>query len=113
MVECNMRFVPLITVIILFVILLNSASAVPPGKIVSWEGGGAGRVVFEGSLHKDKGFKCRDCHTKIFANMKPDAPPTKLSMKDMNDDKSCGTCHNGKKAFSVKDKANCLKCHKK
>ena len=25
----------------------------------------------------------------------------------------CGTCHNGQAAFSVKDKADCAKCHKK
>jgi c(7)-type cytochrome triheme protein len=31
-------------------------------------------------------------------------------MKDMEAGKSCGACHNGTKAFAVKD---CAKCHKK
>ncbi len=32
-------------------------------------------------------------------------------MKQMQQGKSCGACHNGKKAFSVK--GDCVKCHKK
>jgi c(7)-type cytochrome triheme protein len=32
-------------------------------------------------------------------------------MKEMQKDKSCGSCHNGKTAFSVK--GNCATCHKK
>ncbi len=36
-----------------------------------------------------------------------------LTMKDMEAGKNCGACHNGTKAFSVKDPANCAKCHKK
>ncbi|MBE0612059.1 MAG: BON domain-containing protein [Burkholderiales bacterium] len=32
----------------------------------------------------------------------------------MNDEgKFCGTCHDGKKAFSVKVQADCVKCHEK
>jgi c(7)-type cytochrome triheme protein len=32
-------------------------------------------------------------------------------MKDMEQGKSCGACHDGKGAFSVK--GDCAKCHKK
>jgi c(7)-type cytochrome triheme protein len=32
-------------------------------------------------------------------------------MKQMQKGKSCGSCHNGKVAFSVK--GECIKCHKK
>ena len=32
-------------------------------------------------------------------------------MKEMQKGKSCGACHNGKTAFSVK--GDCTKCHKK
>jgi len=87
--------------------------AVPPGKTVAWEGGGAGRVVFEGTLHKNKGLKCHDCHTRLFANMKSGSPRTRMSMKEMYEGNFCGACHNGKEAFSLNDKANCAKCHKK
>ena len=31
----------------------------------------------------------------------------------INEGKFCGTCHDGKKAFSVKAEADCAKCHKK
>jgi c(7)-type cytochrome triheme protein len=86
--------------------------AVPPGKTVTWEGGGAGRVIFDGSLHKDKGFKCMDCHTKIFTKMSQNAPSVKMKMADMYDGRFCGVCHNGKNVFSVKDKSNCARCHK-
>jgi c(7)-type cytochrome triheme protein len=36
-----------------------------------------------------------------------------MTMKDMEAGKGCGACHNGTKAFSVKDAASCAKCHKK
>jgi len=34
-----------------------------------------------------------------------------MTMKDMEAGKFCGGCHNGTKAFAIKD--NCAKCHKK
>ncbi len=91
----------------------KNALAVAPGRTVVWEGGGAGRVVFDGTVHKNKGFKCHDCHTRVFANMEPASPPTRMSMKDMYAGKLCGACHNGKDAFSVSVKTNCTRCHKK
>ena|SRR5271157_3772863 len=87
--------------------------AIPPGRTVVWEGGGEGRVVFDGALHKNRGFKCHDCHTRVFANMKSGSPPTRMSMKEMSEGKLCGACHNGKGAFSVNDKVNCSRCHRK
>lgn len=84
------------------------AFAVMPGKTVEFAGGGAGKVVFDGKTHKDAGNKCDSCHPSLFAMKKGGA---KLTMKDMNAGKSCGSCHNGTKAFSTK--ANCKKCHKK
>lgn len=102
------------TVVILTVIValsfVGSAFAVPKGKTVEFTGGGEGKVVFDGGKHAEKGLKCGDCHTKIFPMKKEEG---KLKMKDMEEGKACGTCHNGEKAFSVKDKANCGKCHKK
>jgi c(7)-type cytochrome triheme protein len=35
-----------------------------------------------------------------------------LTMKDMEAGKGCGACHNGTKAFGVKDPADCAKRHK-
>ena len=64
-------------------------------------GGGGGKVVFSHEKHLAKGEKCTDCHTKIF------------KMADMQNGQACGTCHNGQATFSVKDQANCAKCHQK
>jgi len=100
----------LTAVFAVMVIAVSSAMAVPLGKTNEYEGGGAGKVVFDGKKHADQGLKCNDCHTKIF-QMKKSA--TKLTMADMNAGKNCGECHNGTKAFATKDPANCAKCHKK
>jgi len=62
-----------------------------------------GPVTFSHKKHLVK-YKCAVCHTKIYdmANKKP------VTMAQMEKGKSCGTCHNGKDAFSSGD---CLKCH--
>jgi len=62
-----------------------------------------GKVVFTHSLH---GTHCNACHPKIFVKKNNS---NHVSMKAMERGKSCGACHNGKRAFTVK--ANCTKCH--
>lgn len=52
-------------------------------------------------------YKCNDCHTKLFPY---GSPKRTISMKQMEQGASCGACHDGKSAFSVK--GDCLKCHK-
>ncbi len=71
--------------------------------------GAQGKVVYSHQFHLSKGLKCTDCHTKIFKMAKPAA----FTMADMNKGQFCGACHNGTKAFSTKEAANCSKCHKK
>jgi c(7)-type cytochrome triheme protein len=51
-------------------------------------------------------FKCSDCHSKIFV-AGPNAK--RYTMLDMERGKSCGSCHDGSTAFSVK--TDCGKCH--
>lgn len=100
------------TVLLTFAIaaaLVGSAMAVPPGKTVEYAGGAQGKVVFDGKGHMEKGLKCNDCHTRIFQMKKGAA----ITMADMNAGKFCGECHNGTKAFTSNDPANCAKCHKK
>ncbi len=97
-------------VVVVAFVLSVSAFAVPAGKTVEFDGKSAGKVTFDGKVHADKGLKCADCHPAIFKMKKGgDA----ITMKDINEGKFCGTCHNGTKAFSAKDAANCAKCHKK
>lgn len=104
-----MKILTAILAILIAVVFVGSAMAVPPGKTVEFKGGALGKVVFDGKNHADKGLKCNDCHTKIF-QMKKGA---KITMADMNAGKNCGECHNGTKAFKSSDAANCAKCHKK
>jgi len=85
----------------------GGAWAVGPGKKVEWDEKTQGKVTFDGKAHADAGLKCADCHTKPKTfNMKKGAH----KMADMKAGKSCGTCHDGKKAFASTE---CAKCHKK
>ena len=105
-----MRIIVSVLTLVIAVMFVGSAMAVPPGKTVDYAGGDAGKVVFDGKSHADKGLKCNDCHTKIFPMKKGGE---KITMADMNAGKNCGVCHNGEKAFKSSDAANCGKCHKK
>jgi len=105
-----MKLLTILFTLAIAVVFIGSAMAVPPGKTVEFAGGGAGKVVFDGKTHADKGLKCNDCHTKLFPMKKG---PEKLTMADMKAGKNCGACHNGTKSFAVAEKADCGKCHKK
>lgn len=76
-----------------------------------YDGKGSGKVVFSHEKHAAKNPKCTDCHTKVFKMAK--GQRTAFKMADMNTGQSCGTCHDAKTAFSVKDQATCTKCHQK
>jgi c(7)-type cytochrome triheme protein len=84
---------------------IGNAMAVPSGRTVEFASP-QGKVTFDGKVHADKGLQCADCHTKpkLFEMKKGG---DKMTMAAMN-----GACHNGKKAFSVKPPADCVKCHK-
>lgn len=62
-----------------------------------------GRVLFSHMVH---GADCDECHPAIFIQKNNS---NHVSMKVMEKGKSCGTCHNGKRAFSVT--GDCVKCH--
>lgn len=66
----------------------------------------AGKVLFSHKTHTTRNA-CSDCHTKIFPLSKTKKPVT---MAEMEKGKSCGACHDNKKAFSVA--AYCAECHK-
>jgi c(7)-type cytochrome triheme protein len=86
------------------------ALAVPPGVVLSWPGGTAGTVVFDGTVHADKGFTCDVCHVAGQFHTRKGADP--MTMDAMKKEQYCGSCHNGKKAFSTKDTNSCKRCHK-
>lgn len=67
----------------------------------------AGNVLFSHQTHLEMSFTCKDCHDSIY---KPGKGNPKTSMARMEEGKSCGACHDGKKAFTVK--SSCATCHK-
>jgi c(7)-type cytochrome triheme protein len=67
-----------------------------------------GKVEFSHYNHLEAlGKNCPTCHNAIF-NIVAEKNPV-FTMADMEKGKSCGACHNGKKAFAVK--GNCTTCH--
>lgn len=82
-------------------------AAVGGGEITMKNKGGA--VTFSHATHVE-GLElgCQSCHPKLFTNV---AQHKAATMKAMQGGASCGACHNGTKAFSVK--GNCARCHTK
>lgn len=64
----------------------------------------AGSVNFSHNIHRTK-FSCNDCHNSIFV---AGTGAKRFTMSDMEKGNSCGSCHDGKTAFALK---NCSKCH--
>ena len=95
----------------------------PP--LLSYRGGGAGKVVFDHQLHTTEGFRCNDCHTDFAGTGKALFTTRKqglITFADHTTGARCFACHNsdgvpaarksafydGKGAFD-----NCDKCHRK
>lgn len=81
----------------------RSSMAAPQGPL-TYTSKDKGPVAFNHSSHA---FSCDVCHPNLFVMKKGG---TKITMIDMYQGKSCGTCHNRIKTFTVTD---CSKCHKK
>jgi c(7)-type cytochrome triheme protein len=64
-----------------------------------------GDVMFRHTNHTGL-YTCVDCHTSLY---KATRSKVKVSMQEMEKGKSCGACHDGKTAFSVK--GQCKSCH--
>lgn len=78
----------------------------PAPRVLDFKVKGLGTLKFNHEGHFNK-FTCTDCHTKLYAYKQG---TQKTTMDEMEKGKSCGACHNGKKAFSVG--GDCVKCHK-
>jgi len=84
------------------------AFAVPANKTLEFDKSPMGVVKFDGTVHKDAGLKCKDCHnSEMFPKMKQGT--IKITMDEIYAGKLCGVCHNGERAFAAKD--NCARCH--
>ena len=100
-------------VALLMAVFAGSAYAVPPGMTVEFEGGGLGKVIFSGKIHAEEGFKCPDCHTKLF---KQKRGSNAITMSAIGKGEYCGACHNettvspkGVQVFGPKK--HCSRCH--
>jgi c(7)-type cytochrome triheme protein len=103
-----MRF--LISFVVAVMLLLPSSGwcKIGGGDIV-FHTKGIANVTYSHDYHVGKlGLKCMECHFRIYVmSVKANRSYT---MAEMQQGKSCGTCHNGKRAFSVKD--SCVRCHR-
>jgi len=69
----------------------------------------AKEVIFTHDNHVGSiGLKCTDCHDALYHTKEKHK---KVTMAQMQKGQSCGSCHNGKRAFDLK--GNCDNCHKK
>lgn len=97
-----------ICIIIAIMLTATSVLAAVGGGDITLKNKG-GDVVFSHDTHVEgMSLACTDCHDKLYLSK---GQHKVVTMKQMQKGKSCGTCHNGKKAFSVK--GDCAKCHKK
>lgn len=86
------------------VLWATSAFATVGGGDINLQSKG-GNVTFSHDTHN---LACTDCHDTLYLSK---GQHKTVTMKQMRSGKSCGACHNGKKAFSVK--GDCATCHKK
>lgn len=104
-----------------FISCASTSFAVVPGKSITYEGGGAGIVVFDGERHFNALKKpsryitsstnlCKACHPSMFELRKGAA---RITMKAIYAGRYCGACHNGRAAFDARSERNCFRCHRK
>ncbi|MDH5459240.1 MAG: hypothetical protein OEY26_11055 [Nitrospinota bacterium] len=83
-----------------------------PGKIVFKDTKSFAPVPFNHDTHKKAGTGCSDCHDVLFKKKAGSTDEgNALTMKALRKGKYCGSCHDGKQAFSASK--NCKQCHQK
>lgn len=98
-----------VLVVCLVLFLASVVSAEVGGGDVTFEVKSAGNVAFSHDNHVEGvGLICTECHDSLYITKEKHKV---VAMTQMQKGKSCGACHNGKKAFDVK--GNCSNCHKK
>jgi c(7)-type cytochrome triheme protein len=102
-----------IVLAVLFCLMLPFAAAAQilvGGGSIRFEPKGAAPVLFSHEKHvaaNDR--KCSGCHFGVFQMEKGSH---KMNMSRITKGHFCGTCHNGRNAFDVEDKAQCTRCHR-
>jgi c(7)-type cytochrome triheme protein len=85
---------------------LGKCTRCHPVKDRSYKIAGAGNVLFSHDAHLGA-YGCKDCHDRFYRLGKRNKG---IPMAKMEKGQSCGACHDGKTAFTVKE--NCDRCHK-
>jgi c(7)-type cytochrome triheme protein len=90
-------------------LLVSPAWAVIGGGDIIFQVDGMASVLFSHDSHVGKAkLKCAACHPALYKNR---TQHIVVGMANMQKGKSCGACHDGKKAFGVVEKKDCEKCH--
>ena len=84
---------------------VKECSKCHPVRELVFEDKTAGNAIFSHNFHTGL-YTCVDCHVSLYQTTRS---KVRVSMQEMEAGKSCGGCHDGKTAFSVKDK--CGSCH--
>lgn len=84
---------------------VKECSKCHPVRDVLFEEKSTGNVIFSHTFHTGLST-CSDCHVSLYNTARS---TVNISMEEMEQGKSCGGCHDGKTAFSVKEK--CESCH--
>jgi len=80
--------------------------------MITYEGKGAGAVVFDGKLHSAKGLTCKKCHEGqglMPALFEMKKWSTAVNMRKIELGRTCGSCH----VVTENDDRNCSSCHHK
>jgi c(7)-type cytochrome triheme protein len=77
-----------------------------PIKEKSYKVADAGDVLFSHRFHMGM-YSCSECHPRLYI---PGRGNPTVTMTEMEGQKSCGACHDGKSAFTVRE--NCERCHR-
>lgn len=90
----------------------TAGEGVACGTVVVYEGGGAGKVVFDAPRHAAKGLVCADCHESkglspaLFSMQRGG---NEITMRKIELGRSCGHCHE----VSMRNTLTCDTCHRK
>jgi c(7)-type cytochrome triheme protein len=102
-----MKFLPSFSLVLAMLLAPMTATALDI-KEITYTTKDAGKVIFSHNIHmkqKMVNSNCKSCHDNIYDMKKKSS----YTMAQMEKGKSCGACHDGSKAFPLKD---CSRCHK-
>jgi c(7)-type cytochrome triheme protein len=94
---------------LLFLAVSPAWAAVVGGGDIIYPVEGMASALFSHDAHVSKAKqKCSECHYALYTTH---AQHKVAGMAGMQKGKSCGACHDGKRAFGVVDQKHCEKCH--